>query len=67
MLNLASIFHSGLSSNLVFGSPLLATEPNPETTSMVLAGVLLSLIFIYLASKLGGELSKLVDLPPVLG
>jgi Kef-type K+ transport system membrane component KefB len=28
---------------------------------------LLSLVFIYLASKLGGELSKLVDLPPVLG
>ncbi len=34
---------------------------------MILAGVLLSLVFIYLASKLGGELSKLVDLPPVLG
>ena len=34
---------------------------------MILAGVLLSLVFIYLASKLGGELSRLVDLPPVLG
>jgi Kef-type K+ transport system membrane component KefB len=34
---------------------------------MVLAGVLLSLVVIYVASKLGGELSKLVDLPPVLG
>ncbi|MEC4806163.1 MAG: cation:proton antiporter [Jaaginema sp. PMC 1079.18] len=34
---------------------------------MVLAGVLLSLVVIYLASKLGGELSRKVDLPPVLG
>jgi len=34
---------------------------------MVLAGVLLSLVFIYLASKLGGELSRFFDLPPVLG
>ncbi|MEM9271742.1 MAG: cation:proton antiporter [Cyanobacteria bacterium P01_F01_bin.143] len=67
MTNLAPIFHSGLSPNLVFGSPLLATEASPENSSMVLAGVLLSLVFIYLASKLGGELSKLVDLPPVLG
>lgn len=46
---------------------LLATAPNAETAPMILAGVLLSLVFIYLASKLGGELSKLVDLPPVLG
>ncbi len=34
---------------------------------MILTGVLLSLVVIYLASKLGGELSKAVDLPPVLG
>ncbi len=67
MIHLASIFHSGLIPDLVFNPPLLATEPNSETTPMVLAGVLLSLVFIYLASKLGGELSKLVDLPPVLG
>ena len=46
---------------------LLATASNAETAPMILAGVLLSLVFIYLASKLGGELSKLVDLPPVLG
>ena len=58
--NLASV-------DVVFSSPLLATEPHAETAPMVLAGVLLSLVFIYLASKLGGELSKLVDLPPVLG
>lgn len=34
---------------------------------MVLASVLLSLVVIYVASKLGGELSRLLDLPPVLG
>ena len=34
---------------------------------MVVAAVLLSLVVIYLASKVGGELSNLVGLPPVLG
>ena len=67
MIHLASIFPRGLTTDIVFSSPLLATEPNSEAAPMVLAGVLLSLVFIYLASKLGGELSKLVDLPPVLG
>ncbi|WP_156114003.1 cation:proton antiporter [Myxosarcina sp. GI1] len=67
MINLASIFPNPLVPDCIFTSPLLATEPSSETAPMVLAGVLLSLIFIYLASKLGGELSKLVDLPPVLG
>ncbi|MGB7521888.1 MAG: cation:proton antiporter, partial [Spirulinaceae cyanobacterium] len=52
----------GLTSN----APLLATA-NPEQGSFVLAGVLLSLVVVYVASKLGGELSKSVDLPPVLG
>ncbi len=60
-------FSSIFPSNIIFSPPILATETNTETAPMVLAGVLLSLIFIYLASKLGGELSKLVDLPPVLG
>ena len=67
MIHLASIFSTGLTTDIVFSSPLLATEPNSEAAPMVLAAVLLSLVFIYLASKLGGELSKLVDLPPVLG
>ncbi len=62
-----SIIQNGLPPNLPFPSPLLASTPNSEAAPMVLAGVLLSLVFIYLASKLGGELSKLVDLPPVLG
>ncbi|WP_019503526.1 cation:proton antiporter [Pleurocapsa sp. PCC 7319] len=67
MIHLASLLNSGLAPDLVFSDLLLATEPSSETAPMVLAGVLLSLVFIYLASKLGGELSKLVDLPPVLG
>ena len=46
---------------------LLATEPNVKAAQLVLAEVLLSLVFIYLASKLREELSKLVDLSPVLG
>ncbi len=67
MIHLESLFSSGLVPDIVFSTPLLATEPNPEAAPLVLAAVLLSLVFIYLASKLGGELSKLVDLPPVLG
>ncbi|MFP5271011.1 cation:proton antiporter [Coleofasciculus sp.] len=52
-------------SDLIQPIPIVATAP--ENGSIVLAGVLLSLVIIYLASKLGGELSKAVDLPPVLG
>jgi Kef-type K+ transport system membrane component KefB len=47
--------------------PVLAEAAEAANGSLVLAGVLLSLVVIYIASKLGGELSKLVDLPPVLG
>lgn len=52
--------------------PLLAvaSETNSnaaESPSLVLAGVLLSLIVIYSASKLGGELCSRINLPPVLG
>lgn len=50
--------------------PLLATateSSNAENGPLVLTGVLLSLVVIYIASKLGGELSKRLDLPPVLG
>lgn len=53
--------------NSFFSFPLLATASEPENSSVVLTGVLLSLVVIYLASKLGGELSKRLDLPPVLG
>jgi Kef-type K+ transport system membrane component KefB len=65
MFHFLSLLHCGLIPDLL--SPLLATEPNAEAAPLVLAGVLLSLIFIYLASKLGGELSQLANLPPVLG
>ncbi|WP_017305347.1 cation:proton antiporter [Spirulina subsalsa] len=48
-------------------TPLLATEAVSENSPTILAGVLLSLVVIYVASKLGGELSRLLSLPPVLG
>jgi Kef-type K+ transport system membrane component KefB len=40
---------------------------SPENAPIVLSGVLLSLVIVYLASKLGGEVSKALDFPPVLG
>ncbi len=46
---------------------LLATTPDAGSNALVLAGVLLSLIVIFLASKVGGELCVRLDLPPVLG
>lgn len=47
--------------------PLLASATETVDTSMVIAAVLLSLVVIYLASKVGGELSNRIGLPPVLG
>jgi Kef-type K+ transport system membrane component KefB len=46
---------------------LLATAPDAESGSIVLAGVLLSLVVIYFAAKLGGELCARINLPSVLG
>ncbi|MBP0001151.1 MAG: cation:proton antiporter [Cyanobacteria bacterium SID2] len=43
-----------------------ATEATADS-STVLGGVLLSLVVIYLASKLGGEICARLNLPPVLG
>jgi len=53
-------------------SLLLAATPDaataePDYSSFVLMGVLLTLVVIYIVSKLGGELSKRLNLPPVLG
>ena len=48
-------------------APLLAAATNAESGSLVLAGVLLSLVVVYFASKLGGEICARIDLPPVLG
>ncbi|HLO48915.1 MAG TPA: cation:proton antiporter [Kamptonema sp.] len=56
---------TSLTPKLLF-SPLLATATEAQP-SMVLAGVLLSLVVIYLASKIGGELSNWLGFPAVLG
>lgn len=47
--------------------PLLATTAEAESAPFVLAGVLLSLVVVYLASKIGGEICVRINLPPVLG
>jgi Kef-type K+ transport system membrane component KefB len=46
--------------------PLLATA-TADTAPGILNGVLLSLVAIYLASKIGAEIAKRCDLPPILG
>ncbi|TAD82802.1 MAG: cation:proton antiporter [Oscillatoriales cyanobacterium] len=49
-----------------FVAPLMATV-EAENSPVVLAGVLLSLVIIYLSSKLGSEVARKLDFPPVLG
>jgi Kef-type K+ transport system membrane component KefB len=70
MYQFPSLLHHGFIPDIL-PSLLVATEAaaetNAEAAPLVLSGVLLSLIFIYLASKIGGELSQLANLPPVLG
>lgn len=44
----------------------IAAEP-PVQEPIVFAGVLLSLVMIYIASKVGGEISNRFGFPPVLG
>jgi Kef-type K+ transport system membrane component KefB len=46
---------------------LLAEASEAEIEPLVLAGVLLSLITVYLAAKIGGEVCARINLPPVLG
>ncbi|MCC3406373.1 MAG: cation:proton antiporter [Microcoleus sp. PH2017_10_PVI_O_A] len=58
-------FSSGIAS-LIAPLPLLATL-DPENSPIVLSGVLLSLVAIYLASKIGAEIARNFDFPPVLG
>jgi Kef-type K+ transport system membrane component KefB len=66
---------SDISMPLALGQvPLTALKPAPllaaveaEYSPVVLSGVLLTLVVIYLASKIGAELAKRLDLPPVLG
>ena len=66
--------YSTITSSSVFTNShyhLLATTTEALTASekgsLVLAGVLLSLVVIYFASKLGGEICARINLPPVLG
>lgn len=50
------------------GYPMgLAEIPEAEVEPLVLASVLLSLVVIYFAAKIGGELCARVNLPSVLG
>jgi Kef-type K+ transport system membrane component KefB len=53
--------------HITFSLPLLATATETADSSLVLAAVLLSIVVIYLASKVGGELLNRFGLPPVLG
>ena len=49
---------------------IIATTHEAESadnSSLILAGVLLSLVAIYFASKVGSELCSRINLPPVLG
>jgi Kef-type K+ transport system membrane component KefB len=53
-------------------APLAEAEAAAETTEaelgpIILAGVLLSLVAIYVAAKVGGEICARINLPPVLG
>lgn len=52
--------------NLLPPMPFLASAV-AEDSPIILSGVLLSLVVIYLASKLGAELAKKLNFPPVLG
>ncbi len=60
-------FLNGTHLSLSKTAPILAAATKSENSSIVLASVLLSLVIIYFASKLGGELCARIDLPPVLG
>lgn len=54
-------------SSINLSLPLLATTGETADSSLIVAAVLLSLVVVYFASKLGGELSNRFGLPPVLG
>ncbi|PSB60423.1 sodium:proton antiporter, partial [filamentous cyanobacterium CCP1] len=52
---------------MIWMEPKLFATVSAEQAPIVLSGVLLSLVVVYFASKLGGEISKALDFPPVLG
>jgi Kef-type K+ transport system membrane component KefB len=72
---LAGAIASRLFTNMIelddcLGTKLLITNHQSsymDNSQLILAGVLVSLVVIYLASKIGGELCVRVNLPPVLG
>jgi Kef-type K+ transport system membrane component KefB len=67
MLSLSAIAHVPLTwADFLTPVPILATA-EAEGGPLILAAVLLSLVFIYTASKLGAEIAKRLDFPPVLG
>ncbi|PZO39392.1 MAG: sodium:proton antiporter [Pseudanabaena frigida] len=53
-------------SGLHIPQPLLATVES-ENAPIILSGVLITLVIIYIASKVGSEIAKRLELPPVLG
>jgi Kef-type K+ transport system membrane component KefB len=65
MLDIPAIAHS-FSGFFFPATPLLGVV-EAENAPIVLTGVLLTLVVIYLASKVGAEISKRLDFPPVLG
>lgn len=66
MLSFLSIGDRFLESALLSPVPLLAVV-EAENAPILLTGVLLSLVVIYLASKIGAEISQSLNFPPVLG
>ena len=57
-----------ISAHLLTESPPVPSGASEaDSGAIILTGVLLNLVVIYLASKIGGELCKRFDLPPVLG
>ena len=53
--------------SIIYPMTSLLGTTTPEEAPTVLAAVLLSLVVVYIASKIGGELTRMLNLPPVLG
>jgi Kef-type K+ transport system membrane component KefB len=61
-----AIGHYFPTASLSLPIPLLAVV-DAEHTPILMTGILLSLVIIYLASKIGAEVSQRLNFPPVLG
>jgi Kef-type K+ transport system membrane component KefB len=53
--------------NAASAPPIFATAVAAEYSPIILSGVLLTLVTIFIASKIGSEVAKRLDFPPVLG